>query len=66
MPKSRARAASVPALASSRAARINKMQSAPSARASATWYGSKIKSLRNTGSVTAARAATRCWSQPWK
>ena len=37
--------------ASSSAATISRMQSAPIARASYTWYGSIMKSLRSTGSV---------------
>ena len=47
------------AAVSSNAATISRMQSAPSARDSKTWYGSITKSLRSTGSVQAARAARR-------
>ena len=59
-------AASISAAApSSSAAMMMRMQSAPIARASATWYGSYMKSLRSTGRSVAARAATRNSGEPW-
>ena len=42
------------------------MQSAPSARDSATCQGSNRKSLRSTGSSVALRASARKLSSPWK
>ena len=43
-----------------------RMQSAPQARASATWYVSYRKSLRKAGRAQAARAAVRNSGAPWK
>ena len=57
MPRSRAQASSGASCASGSAATISRTASAPIERASATWYSSTMKSLRNTGSAHAARAA---------
>ena len=43
----------------SSAATISSTRSAPCARASCTWYGLTMKSLRSTGMSTAARTASR-------
>src|SRR6185503_8969071 len=43
-----------------------RMQSAPRARDSTTWYGSKMKSLRKAGIAVAPRAAVRNSGRPWK
>ena len=45
---------------------ISRTQSAPSIRDSATCHGSSRKSLRSAGRGTAARAAARYVSRPWK
>src|SRR5690606_27513818 len=45
---------------------MSSTRSAPAARASNTWYGSAMKSLRSTGSSTAARTSRRSSSEPPK
>ena len=47
-------------------AAISRIASAPCAAASTTWYSLVVKSLRKTGSCTAARAACRSSRLPWK
>ncbi len=42
------------------------MQSAPMTRASNTWYGSMINSLRSIGKETASLTSIKYWSSPWK
>ena len=65
--RSRARARrSEASCASSSAATISRIASAPIARDSAIWYGSTMKSLRSTGSAHASRAALRYSGAPWK
>ena len=48
----------------SRAATMSRTRSAPCARASQTWYGVTMKSLRSTGMSTLARTASRSASEP--
>ena len=45
---------------------MRRMASAPAARASWSWIGSTVKSLRRTGTPMAARAARRSASDPSK
>ncbi len=47
-------------------AAIRRKASAPAARASYTWYGSKRKSFRRSGSCTRRRIAVRCSRLPSK
>src|ERR1022692_1334988 len=64
MPSARAVASSAASRASSRAATISNMQSAPSALDSRTWYSSIRKSLRNAGREQASRAMLKCSGAP--
>src|SRR5262249_52388171 len=52
--------------ASSSALTINSAASAPSAAASRSWYSVTMKSLRRSGTPTAARTAVRCSDAPSK
>src|SRR5580658_506350 len=62
----RASSRSVRSSASVSAATISRMASAPLARASMTWKGSTMKSLRRQGIVVAADALRRFSREPWK
>ncbi len=66
IPVSATSSSSPPSAASSRIATISSTMSAPAARACHTWAGVRMKSLRSTGSSTAARTAARSSSEPPK
>ena len=64
MPSDSTRSSSESSTFCSSAATISSTRSAPCARASCTWYGLTMKSLRSTGTSTAARTASRSASEP--
>ncbi|OLT22246.1 hypothetical protein BJF78_07510 [Pseudonocardia sp. CNS-139] len=66
MPSDSTRSSSASSTFCSSAATISSTRSAPNARASCTWYGLTTKSLRSTGTSTAARTAARSASEPPK
>ena len=64
MPSDSTRSSNASSAFCSSAATISSTRSAPNARASCTWYGLTMKSLRRIGTSTAARTAARSASDP--